>query len=225
MSQTGRPMSDTKQRILDAAERLFAEHGFAATSLRAITASAGVNLAAVNYHFHSKEDLIRALFTRRLAPLNRRRLELLDSLEKTAGSKPVPLKKLVEIFVGPVLETKRDSAQSGGLPVLLGRVYAEPGDLAVQIMKEQIGELAVRFTAAFRRTLPELSPADLGWRLHFTIGALAHTLAASKLLEFLSRGACDPTDIEGAKRRLTAFVVAGLRAPLPRPERPSRRKK
>ena len=78
----------TKDRILDAAESLFMEHGFEATSLRSITAAAGVNLAAVNYHFGSKEELFQAVLTRRLDPMNQERVDLLDRFERDAAPAP-----------------------------------------------------------------------------------------------------------------------------------------
>ena len=96
-------MTNTKDNILDAAEQLFAERGYEATSMRAITSAAGVNLAAVNYHFHSKERLLQALFTRRLDMLNRRRMELMDRYEAEYGEKPIPLAKLVHVLIEPML--------------------------------------------------------------------------------------------------------------------------
>src|SRR5258708_20774530 len=115
------PNSPTKDRILDAAERLFATQGFEATSLRAITTQAGVNLAAVNYHFQSKDALLRAVIARRIGPVNRRRLELLDAWEATLTR---DLHSLIEAFLTPAVELKRTNARTF-LP-LLGRIYTEP---------------------------------------------------------------------------------------------------
>jgi AcrR family transcriptional regulator len=214
---------DTKQRILNAAEKLFAEHGLAATSLRAITAEAGVNLASVNYHFHSKEELIRALYTRRLEPITHRRLAMLDAAEREAGSKPAALARIVDALVGPVLEAKAAN-DDGGLPVLLGRFYAEPGGLAGEIIREQMSEVARRFGAALHRALPKLPRSELAWRMHFIIGALAHTMVAGRLLEFISGGECNSRDVEGARQRLTAFALAGLNAPITKTAGSPRRK-
>jgi AcrR family transcriptional regulator len=105
---------NTKERILDTAERLFAEHGYAATSLRSIIAEAGVNLAAVHYHFHSKEALLEAVILRRSKPANAERLALLGEFEKQAGEKPVPLESVIEAFVAPTFRMSRDP-QSGGM--------------------------------------------------------------------------------------------------------------
>jgi len=97
-------ISDTKERILDAAERLFADHGFPATSMRDITQEAGVNLAAVNYHFGSKEALMIAVLDRSTAPVNRARLEQLDALEAAAGDAPVETEQIVRAFLTPLFE-------------------------------------------------------------------------------------------------------------------------
>ncbi len=212
---------DTKQRILNAAEKLFAEHGPAATSLRAITSEAGVNLASVNYHFHSKEELIRALYRRRVEPINRRRFAMLEAAEREAGSKPAALDKILDALIGPVLEAKAAS-DDGGLPVLLGRFYAEPGSLAGEIIREQMMEVARRFGVALHRALPKLPRAELAWRMHFVIGALAHTMVAGRMLELISGGECDSRDVEAARRRLTAFALAGLNAPITNTAKPIR---
>lgn len=203
---------DTKQRILNAAEKLFAEHGLAATSLRAITAEARVNLASVNYHFRSKEELIRAMYTRRLEPINRRRLDLLGAVEREAAPKPAPIAAILDALIGPLLEAKAED-DGAGVAILLGRVYAEPGGLAGQMLREQMAEVAQRFGAALHCALPKLPRAELAWRMHFIIGALAHTMVAGKLLEFISNGECSARNVEDARRQVTAFAIAGLNAP------------
>ena len=203
---------DTKTRILDSAEALFAEHGFEGTSLRQITTAAGVNLASVNYHFRSKDDLMRAVFARWLEPVNRERLRRLDELEAALGETEVlPLESLLEMFYGPVLELNR--GEKNHIQPLIGRMYGETG-IVRQIFMEQMGEVARRFIIALRRALPELPAVELAWRMHFAIGAMAHTMAAGQLLGLLSGGACDLRDPEAVLRRLVQFASAGLRAPL-----------
>src|SRR5689334_6672408 len=96
--------TDTKASILDTAERLFAERGYASTSLRTITSAAGVNLAAIHYHFRSKEALLEAVVSRRADAVNSRRLEILDQLRKDAGGRPLPLEQIFEAFLGPAFE-------------------------------------------------------------------------------------------------------------------------
>src|SRR5438477_4352893 len=98
---------DTKTRILDAAERLFVEHGFEATSLRSLTSAAGVNLAAVHYHFGSKEELFQAVLTRRLDPMNQERIDLLERVEREAGSRAPSCEKVLFAMLIPALRLAR----------------------------------------------------------------------------------------------------------------------
>jgi AcrR family transcriptional regulator len=203
----------TKDRILDTAERLFARDGFESTSLRAITAEANVNLAAVNYHFQSKEALVQAVVGRRMSPVNARRLALLDAYEAEAGDAPVPLDKILDAFLRPVVEMVGTHGKD--FVPLIGRLYTEPGEFSVRLFKHQFEYMAERFRPALERTLPDLSRTELSWRLHFAIGAMAHTMAASKLLELMSGGRCDISDVEGTLLHLKAFILAGISAPVP----------
>ena len=208
-------MNHTKERILDTAERLFSEHGYAATSLRSIIASAGVNLAAVHYHFHSKEALLEAVILRRSVPANHERLILLDRFEKEAGGNPAPLEKVIEAFVVPTLQMSRD-AGSGSMVFmkLLGRLHAE-GDLLPRILTSQFGDVLHRFGAALRAALPDLPQEELFWRLNLALGALAQTLrGGSKDLETISDLSFS-FNSETALEQLVAFLSAGFRAPVP----------
>ena len=209
-------MKDTKSRILDAAERLLAERGFAACSLRAVTAEAGVNLGAVNYHFRSKDALIQAVFRRRLEPLNRERLALLDAHEARARGKALPLTALLHAFLDPLLNRSHDGS---GFIRLLGRMYSEPSFDIYKMFRAELQETIDRFLPAFRRTLPHLQPEDLYWRLFFTIGAMAHALAAGPILKLISGGACNPDELEDALPRLIHYTGAGLKAPAMAPGR------
>ncbi|MDX1389772.1 MAG: TetR/AcrR family transcriptional regulator [Acidobacteriota bacterium] len=203
----------TKDRILDAAEERFADEGFS-TSLRSITAHAGVNLAAIHYHFGSKEALLESVFVRRLAPINRERIELLDAIESSpTGARSV--ERILEAFVGPALRLYNAGDEVGPrLMRLCGRILAEPSDDVQELFLAQFKEVAGRFTAAFRRALPELPAEELFWRIHFVIGAMAHTMAGSHRLRFLSGGLCETGDADATIRRLVDFLAAGLRAPV-----------
>jgi len=208
-------VNNTKERILDTAERLFAAQGYAATSLRSIIAEAGVNLAAVHYHFHSKEALLEAVILRRSLPANQARLALLDRFEKEAGGNPIPLEKVIEAFVAPTFRMSRDP-ESGGMVFmkLLGRLHAE-GDLLPRILASQFGDVLQRFGSALRAALPDLPLEELFWRLNLAIGALAQTLrGGSKALETIS-DLSFPFNSETALERLVAFLSAGFRAPVP----------
>lgn len=204
---------NTKDRILDTAERLFARDGFEATSLRAITAEAGVNLAAVNYHFQSKEALVQAVIGRRMGPVNAERLALLDCYEAEAGDAAVPLEKVMDAFLRPVVEMVGSHAHE--FVPLIGRLYTEPGEFAERLYTQQFEHMSQRFVPALHRAMPDLPRAELFWRLHFAIGAMAHTMAASKLLKLMSGGLCDVSDVEGTLARVKAFVLVGLTAAVP----------
>lgn len=211
-----RNKTGTREKVLDTAERLFAERGFDGASLRAITSGAGVNLAAVNYHFRSKNDLIHEVFSRSLRPVNARRLAMLDACEAEAGDKPLPLEEVVRAFVEPPLRLEGVmSAGRGTLQTLIGRMFADPGGNVRRIFLAEMEEVVRRFRTALQRSLPDVPPADLFWRLHFTIGAMAHALAAPWIVEVLSRGSCDARDVDGIIERLVAFAVAGLKSSIP----------
>ncbi len=212
MNETARAVT-TKDRILDAAERLFAEHGFAQTSLRDITAEAGVNLAAVNYHFQSKDHLIAAVFDRRIGPLNEQRLAFLDRLEKEAAGEPVPIEDILRAVIAPVLlmVSSPDGAHAASL---IGRAHTEPGDVFEHLFTGQFAPVVMRVLAAARRSLPDLPDVELLWKLQFTIGAMSHTIAGQRHIKVVSGGRCDTSDVDGMLDRLIAFVAAGCRAPV-----------
>ena len=206
---------DTRERILDAAERLFAEHGYDGASLRDITAKAGVNLAAVNYHFRTKESLIQAVFARRLAPLNQRRLALLDACEASAAGRPLRLEEIVSALIHPVLRLGQENPEvSTALKKLMGRIFMDPGSHLHLVLREQFRDLVPRFVKAFRRALPGLPQEELFWRMHFSIGAMACTLTGTPFLEIISNGRYDASDMDGGGDRLVTFICGGMRAPL-----------
>jgi len=207
----------TKGRILDAAETLFMEHGFEATSLRAITAAADANLAAVNYHFGSKEELFEAVLTRRLDPMNQRRVALLTELERDAGEHAVASDRVLYAMILPALELARDPARGGSNFLrLLGRAYADPAPFIRRFLSEHYAEMIARFKAAFARALPHLPRRELSWRLHFIMGALSYTLAGTDALKLIHEIAPseDGTNDELLLRRLAPFLLGGLTAPL-----------
>ena len=213
----GRVPAATKDRILDAAEALFMEHGFEATSLRAITAAAAVNLAAVNYDFGSKEELFQAVQTRRLDPMNQRRLALLDRFERDAASAPLSCERIIVALFVPALELARDPERGGkDFLRLLGRAYADPAPFIRQLLSEQYAQMIARFKAAFGRALPHLPRKELSWRLHFIMGALSYTLAGTDVLKLIAElNPTETTNDEVLLRRLAPFLLAGLKAPLP----------
>jgi AcrR family transcriptional regulator len=200
--------ADTKTRILDAAENLFGKNGFDGTSLRDITAEAQVNLAAVNYHFQSKESLMDAVIERRFGPVNRRRIEMLDA----AG--PCPnVEQIVEAFLAPMLMVEVSPA----IP-LIGRVLSNPSQFFDRVYKRHLIPILDRFLQAIGTALPDLSSEERFWRLQFMAGTMSHMLVLSNVLPLMSGR---PFDRAAVMRRMVVFLAAGLRAPAV-PEEPKK---
>jgi AcrR family transcriptional regulator len=209
-----KPQHETRTRILDAAEELFMQHGFEGTSMRQLTSRAGVNLAAVNYHFGSKHALIEAVFRRRLDPMNAARISALDELEKQGA--PLPAEAIIRAFVGPSLRLIED-AKGGGRNFirLLGRTYTEPAKTVRALIGQIYAPAMERYKRALERALPQMPADELVWRMHFMFGTLAYTLAATDTVQLIA--GCKPEDRYDARlleERLTAFLSAGLHAPL-----------
>ena len=205
---------DTKTRILDAAEEHFMEHGFEATSLRSLTSAAGVNLAAVNYHFASKEKLFQAVLTRRLDPMNQERIELLEKLEREAGGRALSCEKILFAMLIPALRLARDERRGGkNFLRLLGRAYADPAPFIRHFLHAQYTEMIGLYKEAFLEALPHLTRQELTWRLHFVMGALSYTLAGTDALKLFAEATATTNNDELLLQRLAPFLVAGLKAP------------
>jgi AcrR family transcriptional regulator len=220
---------DPKKRLIAAATTAFAERGFDAVTTRDITAAAGLNGAAINYHFGSKERLIAEVFTSVVAPLNRQRMEALQRCIAGAAPQPPGIADVVRAFIEPVVRSAR--AASGSYHRFHVLAYALRQPFVDQMMSEQSDRVASSFIAALRAALPQLPQAEVCWRYDFMIGSLVHILLdadRSHKLRRLSDGLCDTDDPDSILRQLTAFVIAGLQAPapsspFPAPARPAAR--
>ena len=207
---------DTRLRILDAAESLFTEHGFEATTLRQITGAAEVNLAAVNYHFGSKEALIREVFRRRLTWLNQQRLKELDRLEAEAGGAPLKPSRILEVFFGVALKMAADTEGGGRTFMrLLGRTYTKPSEFVRGFLAEEYAAVIARFKAALIKALPGVPAEEILWRFHFMLGAMSYAISGADALHIVAEDALDDGDTEALYARLMSFMLGGLRAPLP----------
>ena len=210
------PTSDTRDRILDAAEGLFVEHGFDGTSMRMITSAANANLAAVNYHFGSKDALVQAVFRRRLTALNQERLAELDRLEGEAGGTPLRPSGIVEAFFGTALRMAADTEHGGrSFMRLLARTYNEPNAFVRQFLAEEYAEVMDRFLGALFVSLPEVPRAEILWRFHFMTGAMAFAISGLGGLYELAGLSATDDDPQRLLPRLMSFLLGGLRAPLP----------
>jgi AcrR family transcriptional regulator len=211
-----KPPHETRTRILDAAEELFMQHGFEGTSMRLLTGKAGANLAAVNYHFGSKDALIEAVFRRRLDPMNAARIAALEELEKGAGDRALAPEVIIRAFVGASLRMIEDAKNGGRNFIrLLGRTYTDPQKHIRSLIGQLYAPAMERFKSAFERALPQMPRDELVWRLHFMFGTVAYTLAATDTVQLIA--GCKPEDRYDARlleSRLAAFLAAGLLAPL-----------
>ncbi|TVQ27329.1 MAG: TetR/AcrR family transcriptional regulator [Wenzhouxiangella sp.] len=190
----------TCDRILDAAERLFAEEGFYATSLRQITQAAEANLAAVNYHFGSKQALILAVFRRRLDALNKARLARLDQAQE--GNAAPELEDVLEALIVPALAFTHGSADDGHRFMrILMRAFADRDDQLHRALSAEYAHVMRRFASAIATALPGLSERRLRRQLDFIVGALTYTMAEST-----------SSDAREIADDLVQFAAAGLRS-------------
>jgi len=193
---------DTKSRILDSAEKLFGMNGFDGTSLRDITTAADVNLAAINYHFQSKDSLIDAIVARRIEPVNKKRFEMLAA----AGSNP-SVEQILTAFMAPVMQVKVDAAAP-----LIGRILSNPELFVERVFHKHLAPVSQRFVEALSKALPDLPPSEILWRLHFSVGVMTHTMLWGRIYPRITNGVCDISDREALVDRTVRFVAAGFRA-------------
>ncbi len=204
--------ASTRDKLLDSAELLFSQKGVDATSLREITAHAEVNLASVNYHFRSKEELMWSVYERRFKTISDERVARLDRLEQINSSPE--LEDVLDAFFRPVIEATHmpDGSIASFMP-LFGRMYLERPDLRSRIFDQLIQPMAARYITAFSRCLPHLTQIEVILRMQFVVGSMLHMLVAHQLVEkFLDRSVTGP--IERAIGELVTFAAAGFRAPV-----------
>lgn len=205
----------TVDRILDTAEVLFAQKGFAETSLRAITSKAGVNLAAVNYHFGSKEALIQAVFERFLTPFCQALSAQLDTLENAAT--PDTPENLMDIVARLALGSHpTDPHRAAIFFRLSGQAYSQPqGHLRAYLYK-QYGSVFRRWLGHLQRAVPDVPPMELFWRVQFSLGSVIFTLSGMQSLQAISQTDFNvDASVNDISRRLLAFLVGGLQASVP----------
>jgi AcrR family transcriptional regulator len=198
----------TKDRILGAAEELFAQHGFAGTSLRQVTTRADVNIAAVNYHFGSKENLVNEVFRRRMDEMSARRLaQLKTALQQHPGE----LEPVLAAFVEPALAMAQDRHGGGAFIRVIARAYAEKNDNLRKFLSDQYGHVLRDFAKAIAGCVPALGKEQLYWRLDFLSGALTYAMADFGLIK-RPAGLTEAAHRERAARELIRFASAGLKA-------------
>lgn len=212
-----------RERILDAAEQAFAEHGFAGASLRHIVLEAQVNLATVYYYFQSKNGLMEAVLKRRFGPLRAEHLELLRRLEGAAAGRPLMVEQILEAMLLPPLRLAvKSSPGPQAVRRLLGRIVTEPDPETQKILRSQHADVREAFLKALRASLPRVPEANLRWRLEFVWGALAFILCNPHKLEQETHGACNPVDTERVLAEMIRFFSPGFCAETSGEVRPRR---
>jgi AcrR family transcriptional regulator len=198
---------NTKDRILGAAEELFAQFGFAGTSLRQVTSRADVNIAAVNYHFGSKENLVNEVFRRRMDDMSEQRLARLREAQETS---PSQLEPILAAFIQPALALTLDRHGSAFVRVL-ARAYAEKNDRLRKFLSDNYGQVLREFAKALAPCLPELGKEDLYWRMDFIAGALTYAMADFGLIK-RPAAMSEKAFADKTAQALIRFGAAGLRA-------------
>jgi AcrR family transcriptional regulator len=198
----------TKDRILGAAEELFAQHGFSGTSLRQVTSRADVNIAAVNYHFGSKENLVNEVFRRRMDEMSAQRIA---RLRAAVEQHPCKLEAVLAAFVEPALALAQDRHGGGAFIRVIARAYAEKNDSLRRFLSDQYGHVLREFAKAIAGCVPELTKEELYWRLDFLSGALTYAMADFGMIKRPS-GVSESTHQQRAARELIRFAAAGLQA-------------
>ncbi|KGM51686.1 TetR family transcriptional regulator [Lysobacter concretionis Ko07 = DSM 16239] len=198
----------TKDRILSAAEELFAQHGFSGTSLRQVTGRADVNIAAVNYHFGSKENLVNEVFRRRMDDMSAQRLAALKLATQTH---PAELEPILAAFIEPALAVAQDRQGGAAFVRVVARAYAEKNDSLRKFLSERYGHVLRDFAKAIAVCLPELSKEELYWRLDFLAGALTYAMADFGLIK-RPNGTLEKAHRERAARELIRFSAAGFQS-------------
>ena len=207
------PARSVRERLVAAGEQLFAEHGWNGVSIRTIAAAADVSLAALNYHFGGKEQLLAEIFAARARPIAEQRVSRLDELEACGTAS---LEQVIDAFL-------RHAFTAGGDAPFGGRVFArlrarlatEHEAFSRRILSDAFDDSSRRYVEALARLLPDLPEGELAWRFHFMLGTMVYTMADAGRIQALTAGACDPGDVDQALSRLVPFLAAGFRAAIP----------
>lgn len=198
----------TRTRILDSAEYLFSEHGVNGASLRTIVSHAGVNTAAVHYHFGSKKGLLEAVFARRIVPMAEERLELLTACGE-GNNRPPLLQQIILAFLEPGMRGRHGGATFARLRA---RMAADASDETRALMSRYFNDSSGQFLQALAEALPNLPPRDLHWRFHFMLGSMVYTMANPGRIQALTDSACNPSVMDASLAYLVPFLAQGFLA-------------
>ena len=203
----GRDAAETKERLLDAAERLFAERGFIGTSIRAVTQAAGVSVSAANYHFGSKQALLAATYGRAIRPVNEARLARLSELERQAGDGELLLTDVLDAFLRPIFESRDDDSFRG----LAARLFSDPPEVVAALKRDYFGEISERFVAALQRVLPERDEYEVALAFQFLVGIMVQVIAG-QIEAIVGDSRPGANEVEPMLERIVRFAAAGFEA-------------
>ncbi len=201
----------TAARILEVAEEMFASQGYRAVSLRSIMRACEVNIAAIHYHFGSKEALLERIFELHCSPMNEERMRLLAACAPAPGRPPM-LEQILEAYLRPALNPADGDERARRFMRLRAAIAHEQMDLSQQLVAKYFNEVTGKFVQALAAELGHLPDEDFYWRFHFLLGAQYYTLANPGRIQVISNNACDPSDADRAVGELVAFAAAGFRA-------------
>ena len=202
----------TRDRILDAAEELFAHRGYEGVSVRQIMSQAGADVSLAYYHFKSKRDLFDQVMLRKAETLNVLRLEALEALERRHADDAPTIEEIIAAFTQPLLELLADNHEEWQYYFQLIAQINSSSEWGGELMTRYFDPLVSRFIEALRKALPECSDEDLYWSYHFLSGALTLTFAETGRIDNLSGGVCRSSDMRAINERMPAFLAAGFRA-------------
>lgn len=213
------PTSETREQLIVAAERLFADHGFAGVSVRAIAAEAGVNWSLVGYYFRGKDGLLAEVYRRHCTTLNAERLRLLAEARRTG----LTLESVIEAFVRPALAEIQGGDGCNQYSRLRAMIAAEDSSLFTQLVADNFDQSSRTFVAALGECLPILPADEVLWRFHFMLGTIYYSASSPQRIKAFSGGRCDPGDVEATVRHLVPFLATGFRSPAVGSTAPGRR--
>lgn len=206
-------MTETQIKIIEAAELEFAKSGFSGASVRDITSVAGVNIAAINYHFGNKEKLFCEMVRYRLEPINQLRIDLLDREYQKSGGTALPLKRIIEIIVRPLLENLMNDHSNDFLFMkAMGKGFGEDRDFMKSIQEGILKETVERFAKAIAHTLGTEDKRMIGYSIHLMSSAIGGIMMQHKRLESSSQGAAKRSDVEGLITHTIAFITGGIQS-------------
>ncbi|MCH6257596.1 TetR/AcrR family transcriptional regulator [Puniceicoccaceae bacterium K14] len=206
-------MTETQIKIIEAAEVEFAKNGFNGASIRDITSAAGVNVAAINYHFGNKDDLVREVVRYRIEPINLTRIQLLqDEYAKRKGN-AIPLKRVIEIIIRPLFEAlMSESCDDFHFMKVMAKGLGEENSVLQSLHDDILKDVISRFSKAIGHSLGTEDPRTIGYCMHLISSSVLGSMMQHKRLKLSSQGTADLEDVEGLIAHVVTFITGGIKA-------------